>query len=387
MFRAQYLILLITFIHAVHGQDIEKPQNWQLTGYIKDLMTVNFGEDSTLVDNLIHNRMNFKWYPSEKVTFYLDIRNRLFHGDLVRSIPEYAEFVDVGNDYLDLSYQTSKGKPWLFQTMIDRAYLEWYGDEWEIRLGRQRVNWGVNLIWNPNDLFNAYSFFDFDYEERPGSDAIRVRKYIGYAGSLELVSNYSEEADEIVMAGMWKTNRWNYDFQFLTGKARQDLVLGLGWAGNIGDAGFKGEATYFYPYTNKELLDKAFLVSLSTDYSFENSLYLNGSVLFNSNGSDERSVDGLIFASSGVLTARDLSPFKYSTFIQAGYSFHPLINGGLAVIYYPSTRNSLFMNPSVTFSIKPNLDLDLIGQVFLDDQEDEYEAVAKIFYTRIKWSF
>ncbi|MEO9964245.1 MAG: hypothetical protein ABJF11_00560 [Reichenbachiella sp.] len=371
----------------MYAQEIEKPKNWQLNGYVKDLMTVNVGADSTMVDNLIHNRMNFKWYPTEKLNFYFEVRNRIFHGDLVKSIPQYADFVDVGNDYFDLSYQTPKGKSWLFQSMIDRAYLEWYGNEWEIRLGRQRVNWGVNLVWNPNDLFNAYSFFDFDYEERPGSDAIRIRKYIGYAGSLELVSNFSEEIDEVVMAGMWKTNRWNYDFQFLSGKAREDLVLGMGWAGSIGDAGFKGEATYFYPYTNERFLDEALLASLTVDYSFENSLYLNGSVLFNSDGSENTSFDGLAFASSGLLTARNLSPFKYSTFVQAGYSFHPLINGGLAVIYYPSSRNTVFINPNVTFSVKPNLDLDLIGQFFLDDQLGEYRAIAKLFYARVKWSF
>ena len=38
----------------------------------------------------------------------------------------------------------------------------------------------MNLVWNPNDLFNAFSFVDFDYEERPGSDALRIQKYTGY---------------------------------------------------------------------------------------------------------------------------------------------------------------------------------------------------------------
>lgn len=33
------------------------------------------------------------------------------------------------------------------------------------------------MAWNPNDWFNTYNYFDFDYEERPGTDAIRVRVY------------------------------------------------------------------------------------------------------------------------------------------------------------------------------------------------------------------
>ena len=34
--------------------------------------------------------------------------------------------------------------------------------------GRQRINWGQTFVWNVNDVFNAYSYFDFDYKERPG---------------------------------------------------------------------------------------------------------------------------------------------------------------------------------------------------------------------------
>ena len=58
-----------------------------------------------------------------------------------------------------------------------------------LRIGRQRINWGVNLAWNPNDLFNAYSLIDFDYQERPGSDAIRFQYYMGDLSVLNLQYN------------------------------------------------------------------------------------------------------------------------------------------------------------------------------------------------------
>ena len=271
--------------------------------------------------------------------------------------------------------------------MIDRAYLEWYKGDWELRAGRQRINWGVNLIWNPNDLFNVYSFFDFDYEERPGSDAIRIKKYMGFASSFELAANYHDDFDEVVMAGMWKTNKWGYDFQLLAGKAQKDLALGAGWAGNVGDGGFKGEVTWFRPYTDRNLLSTALLASISADYSFESSFYLHGSVLYNSEGSEDLALEGLTFGNTGRLTVRDLSPFEYSVLLQTTYNFHPLITGGVATIYYPGNRHALFINPSVTFSVKPNLDLDLIGQFYFDQPMDKYEALVKLAYTRVKWSF
>ena len=46
---------------------------------------------------------------------------------------------------------------------------------------------------------------------------------------------------------MLKANKWNYDFQFLAGNYREELALGLGWAGGTAGIGFKGEMTYFHP--------------------------------------------------------------------------------------------------------------------------------------------
>lgn len=373
-------------VDSLQRQEVEKEKKWQLRGYVKDMVTLNIAADSTTLDNLIHNRLNFKWYPTDHFNVYIEVRNRIFSGDLVRTIPGYDRQVDSNNDFFDLSVQKNGGRSVLFQSMIDRAYVEWYNDKWELRAGRQRINWGVNLVWNPNDLFNVYSFFDFDYEERPGSDAVRIKRYTGFASSFELAATINDDFDKTVIAGMWKVNRWGYDFQFLGGKSREDITFGLGWAGNIKNAGFKGEATWFKPYTNN-LDAEALLASISVDYSFANSLYLNGSVLYNSAGSDNQFLSSTGFGNSGQLTVRNLSPFQYSTFFQASYNFHPLINGGLATIYYPGERNALFLNPNFTFSLRPNLDLNLIGQIYFDELFGVYKPLARLAYLRVKWSF
>ncbi|MCX2745464.1 hypothetical protein OO013_16410 [Mangrovivirga sp. M17] len=380
-----FTILWALSILSIEAQE-DKPKNWTLSGYIKDLVTVNFADDSTLIDNLIHNRLNFDWYPNEQWHFQLEVRNRLFYGDLVKAIPNYGEFVDRNNDYFDLSFYGPKNKSWLFHTMIDRAYVEWYNEKWEVRAGRQRINWGVNLVWNPNDIFNSYSFFDFDYEERPGSDALRIRKYLGFASSIEFAVTANNDFDEMVIAGMYKFNKKGYDFQVFTGKARQDLTAGVGWAGNLGDAGFKGEVSYFKPYTDKDEFSNALLASISVDYSFESSLYLHGSYLYNSDGSDTLVTAIPIFDITQRLTARNLSPLTHSILVQTSYNFHPLVTGGLATIYYPSTQ-AIFINPTATYSIKPNLDLDVIGQFFFDDYTGKFKAQAKLLYARLKWSF
>lgn len=381
--RYRILAIFILICTLVSAQ--EKDKNWSVSGYIKDLMALNIADDSTLVDNLIHNRLNFSWDVHESLRVRIEVRNRLFFGDMVSTVPDYPELIDVNNDYLNLSYYTPENKGWLLHTMIDRAYVEWNNEKWELSAGRQRINWGVNLVWNPNDIFNSYSFFDFDYEERPGSDALRIKRYTGFASSVELAVSLHEDFDRMTMAAMYKFNTLSYDIQVFAGKSRRDLTAGLGWAGNLGDAGLKGELSYFHPYENG-VANRALLASVTVDYNFASSLYLHVSYLYNSDGANNIMPEQLTFNTSARLTARDLSPFLHSTFLQASYNFHPLIGGGLATIYYPSA-SAFFFNPNVTFSLKENLDLDLISQLYFDDLNDRFKAQVRLFYARIKWSF
>ena len=383
-----FFLLIATWLamSALHAQEPED-QKWQVTGYVKNLATFDFSADSLLADNLVHNRLNFKWFPTNQFNLYLDLRNRLFVGKRIGGNPLLAQAVDLNNDYLDLSVQFPERRNWLFHGMIDRAYAEWYHNDWEIALGRQRINWGINLVWNPNDLFNAYSFFDFDYTERPGSDALRIKKYIGFASSVEVAANMADDFDQTVIAGMLRWNKWNYDFQMIFGKAREDLVGGLGWAGNIGQAGFKGEATYFVPYDSSPDRKAQLMASIAADYAFKNTLYLHASVLFNSTGSDGGNLAGLGLTGIEPLTARNLSPFRWSVFTQTSYQFHPLLTGGFSTIYFPGQRNALFLNPTLDYSLKENWDLSLIIQWYFDDILGEYQAMARLVYLRGKWSF
>ncbi|MDF9797879.1 hypothetical protein OKW21_003142 [Catalinimonas alkaloidigena] len=368
-------------------ESMKEQKKWSLHGYVKDMVSIMQidGLENTMVDNLVHNRLNFKWFPAPSLNAYLEIRNRMFFGDLVNTLPNYSELIDINNDYLDLSAIVVDREKWVIHTMIDRAYLEWYKNEWEVRVGRQRINWGKNLVWNPNDLFNAYSFFDFDYEERPGSDALRIKRYTGFASSVEIATTFHEDFDQMVIAGLWQLNRWNYDIQLLGGKSREDIALGLGWAGNLKDAGFKGEVSYFHPYTTSHL-SPALLASLSADYSFESSLYFHLSALLNTDGNMHPD-DFLFFSfTRGKLTARDLSPYRYSLFMQSTYSFHPLLSGGLASIYFPGDH-ATYWNPMVSLSLSSNWEVDMIGQLFFTTENKQYHALAKSLFIRLRWSF
>lgn len=385
--RILLVVAWLLAVNLIYAQD--EPDKFTMRGYLKDMASFIHVGDSLLFQNQVHNRLNFAWYANDEFTFYAEIRTRILSGDLVRDIPGYERLVDSNNDYVDLSVNLVSNRSLIWNTMADRLYVQWNKGNWEIKAGRQRVNWGVNLAWNPNDLFNAYSYFDFDYEERPGSDAVRISYYTGVASGIEVAAKMADNLDEFVAAGMWKVNQGGYDMQFLAGFAQGDIALGTGWAGNLGKAGFKGELTYFHNIEETTVnaeYDNMFLGAVSADYSFPSTLYLNGSVMFNSRGSFHPDL-GLTFIGLRPGSVRDLSPYKWSSFVQVAYQFSPLFYGSMALIGYPG-GDSFFVNPGLTVSLKQNLDLDLIGQLFYGEEPNgDFRALIKAGYVRLKWSF
>jgi hypothetical protein len=408
------LIIALFSLQYGQAQGEYEPSKWAFKGYLKNMSTFSwtpYAGDTLWYDNLTHNRLNLAWYPNDNFSVYVEMRNRMFTGTTVGVFPpndqgelSYSDLIDSNNDYFDLSWNVVDTKDIVINLMFDRLYLQWVKDNWEVKLGRQRINWGVNLAWNPNDWFNAYSFFDFDYEERPGSDALRVTYYTGVASSVEVAAKIADSHDKFVAAAMYKTNYKNYDLQFLSGVVNGDFALGTGWAGNLGLASIKGELTYFLPFTEttanmntdptgqiipgSERYSSMFLGAISLDYSFANSLYLNGSVMYSSIGDYSTNLIGQSFGQQyNTFTVRDLSPYPWSAFVSTNYQFTPLLFGGATVMYYPGTNN-WFVNPMLTYSIIQNLDLDLVGQLFYGDNPNgSYDAISKSLFARVKWSF
>ncbi|MBT8221243.1 MAG: hypothetical protein KJP00_15555, partial [Bacteroidia bacterium] len=280
--RFAWMLIFIFGYFFSHAQEDYAEPKLELSGYVKYLHTATFTDfnPSTLHDNLIHNRIDINWYPKSNWTLKYGMRNRIFWGDTKKDSPLFDEQLEeAGNDYIDVSFNLFQGQKYLGHTTVDRIYLEYDKDKWNIRLGRQRINWGINLIWNPNDLFNAYNFVDFDYEERPGSDALRIQYNYDYASGFEFVVNPDRSGNLWSYAGLWRFNKWNYDFQMLIAKSDRDIAFGGGWAGNLGLWGFKGE---FIIADDLDGRHTSYSITTGVDYLFENNLYLNIGYLYNS---------------------------------------------------------------------------------------------------------
>jgi hypothetical protein len=373
--------------------------SFDYNGYAKYLFSSSNSSllNDRLNDHLIHSRFNSKWYASDAITTALELRFRAFYGESVEKISSFKEFVQTPRDFVKLDAFLWESEKSLGYLEVDRLWLDWYTRDLQVTVGRQRVAWGTSWVWNPTDLFNPLDILDFDYEERPAADAVRIQYYTGAVTKLDIAYKPAKIAEDQILAGLWSINNWNYDFNFIAGMRFKRWLAGFSWAGDILDAGFRGEVLVSQapnkPDTNSILiaLGEASLssfdqpivsLSLSGDYTFPNTFYIHTEILYNNNGKTANTFLYLNEASKlGMLSAG-----RWSIYQEFAYDITPLIRGTLFGIFNPDDK-SFVVIPSFSYSIITNLDAFLLGMFFNGNQLTEFGEYGTTIYVRFKYSF
>jgi len=387
-YKLSITILFVIFSLNISAQEnAPKQRNWTLNGYVKYMQTISFQkiDENWLTDNLLHNRLNFNWGINNNLTINAQMRNRVFYGETVTNFPQYPDIINQETGYLDMSWIVFEGKSVFMQSTFDRLFVDYNFKKFQITLGRQRINWGQTFVWNPNDLFNSYSFFDFDYEEKPGSDAVRVQFYPSYSSKFDFVAKFDNN-NKSTVAGLYRFNKWSYDIQFLVGYYTEtDYVLGTGFSGSLFKGGIRGELSFFRPKDNFNDTTSTFVASLGYDYTFKNSLMLQFEGLYNGYGksSGDFNLQEFYFLQ---MSPQSLSLTELSFLGQISYPFTPLFTGTFSGMYNPND-NSIYLGPSFGYSVEENLELSVYTQYFTSQTPVDEGGKGAFLYWRIKWSF
>ena len=250
-----------------------------------------------------------------------------------------------------------------FNTVPDRLNLKFTREKFELTVGRQRINWGQAFVWNPNDLFNSYSFFDFDYIERPGSDAIRLQYYNSFTSGTELAAKIDRNK-KITVAGLYRFNQSGWDLQLLGGlQSSEDAVIGAGFTGNIKSMSLYGEGTYFRPVRNFADSTGLAMIDLGCSRTFGNNIGLQFEGLY---VSKKMNINSLLNFFQGSMDVRKIAFAQLNLFGSISYPITPLINGSLAMMWFPKTTgiSGFYTGPSFDCSLGNNLGLSVIAQYF-----------------------
>ena len=385
--RRCFILLIFGASFLAQGQE-----QWMMKGYVKGLSAMQtLGDEGEIaLENTLHNRFDVNWYMSDKFTFTVGMRNRIIVGNNVTLIPGYADYIARDNGYIDLSWLWAETDSWIGVTQLDRLMLDFTAGNLQITLGRQRINWGQTFVWNPNDLFNTYSYFDFDYEERPGSDALRIQYYLGMSSKLELSTSLNSDK-KLTSVGLYRFNTGGYDLQFLGGiYTETDYVLGGGWSGSIKGGGFSGEITYFHPMDREEDPDSEVTATIHYDYTFRSSLNFQFEALYNGFGQDDLAsgIGELVFQD---LSPKNLFPTQLAFFGSGAYDVTPLFRVMLAGIYGPE-GNFYYVGPTLIYSLSNTMELTGVGQYYSSDEVFDEDGEPLIttgaaLFVRFKWSF
>jgi hypothetical protein len=291
-----------------------------------------------------------------------------------------------------MTWDVYSGPSFALVTQFDRAWLSVTSGKVLCTAGRQRINWGQAIVWNPNDIFNTYSYFDVDYQDRPGSDALRVQYYPSATATVEVASKWNS-LGKITLAGLGRFNAGGYDVQFLAGLVDdQDYVLGAGWSGNLSKAAFRGEVNYYQPKTNFADTSGVLLCTIGADYTFSNSLALTFQVFYNQLPSGYQP-QNLLSVYQAPVSPKMLSFTEWNLFLMGSYPITPLFDASLAAMCYPDL-DGYFIGPTLNYNVKQNIDLSLFIQYFKGRFKNTGPHLNEDLYFqsflgafRLKWSF
>jgi hypothetical protein len=376
--------LILTLTIKVNAQDsVIQKSKWELNGYLKEMVYFTFDKDfqKPVTNNLLHNRINLKWDPVKSITASVEIRNRLFWGDMTNNFPGFSSSLRNENEWLNLSAKWISRNNLVFQSYVDRGWFEFREPRWNVRLGRQRIEWGLTTVWNPNDIFNTYNFLDFDYEERPGTDAVKWQYNFSDSSGFDIVVNPYGNIKKSIAAARYSIDKRGYHLQMIAGVYQNKFTAGFGWAGKLGNINYKGEGQAFV--AEKDSVNR-FNYSLELSYLFKKGWYISGSVLHNTSGISEpvSNPAKLNFR----LSPTNPMPARWSFIAITSKVFTPRFSGNVSLVYSPHV-NLFIVYPSLKYNLLRKLDADLFYQSFFLEQQGKLQATSHTTFVRLKWMF
>ncbi len=395
---ARYFIF---FLLLSHGSLKAQLSDVELRGYAKNLSTLYHGDfynipiDFGNYQNSSQLRLNLFWYANDNLILTAQGRTLLIYQDNVQGYINLMNGFSKSSYYFDSKITHIDQKNIAAYTEIDRLNIDWGWQDFEAILGRQRIVWGTCLVWNPTDLFNPFNILDFVYEERPGTDALILNYYTGPVSQLNIAATPGRTVEQVIYAGRYVVNKWNYDFAFLPGWQKKMWRMGFNWAGNLFDGGFRGEVLWSKPdknydqsiyllpgYVSKVLKNPFWTIVLSYDYTFSNSFYIHTEYLYNGLGVTKNAG----YRQWEILQTGELSPARNSIFQEFAYDLTPLLRGDIFMILNPNDC-SWILAPSLSYSLSSNWEAYLLAFISDGVAGSEFGGYPDQYFLRFKFSF
>ncbi len=176
---------------------------------------------------------------------------------------------------------------------LKEAYLNYYTDKIDWRLGRQSFSWGSSYNLNPLNYFNPVDRTALDpFAARKSVDGIRASYYPVFEWQLTGVLTQHREIDELQSAVQLIRRRWRgYDLaaSVFSGNSLTALPkllqrdfypavnkVGFDFKGDFGSKNIGLFSEFVYSDYQARILENTNEIIIGMDYKFGNNLYLLG---------------------------------------------------------------------------------------------------------------
>jgi len=382
-------ILLISIIIIFCSSRFSFGQiDFEYNGYIYNLPIVQFPSDefNSLTGDNASNLINLTRLRLKPV-IYLANRTRLnieyeFTALAYNSINTAS--LDFGNQknrqLIDLSWDLINEKNFGAVHFIDRLYLRQGFDWGNVIIGRQRISWGTGRIWNPTDLFNPINPATYYKIEKDGADAVSSKISLGDFTDVNVVYNPVNKFQSSNFGARFRTNFNEMDLSFMTGYFDKNKIIGADFAGNLLDAGIRGEG--IYSISNVDTVSSFTRYVLGIDYQFTSKLYALIEYQFNGEGKTNLNEYELDRLANGEI----INLSKNYTYLMLTYQVSPLLILNLA-----NNANlndgSGFILCSLAYSASDNLYLNVGSQFTYGDKSSEYWYYPPSIFGQLEYYF
>ena len=371
------LIAVFCIIHPSDAQEDQYPE-YIFDGYIYDMvsyqkmpdaisafgLTEFAGEDDFWM-NLTRARFTpeLKFSTDSRITMHYEI-DALW---TKFALPFFTGTDKTNRQAIDLSWTPVNEDKVMVRHYIDMLYYKHMFDFGEIKFGRQVISWGQGRIWQPTDLFNPINPANFSKIERDGADAVSFKYYLGLFSDIEFVFNFRERWDRANFGARYRTNTGEYDISAMGGYFDDKIIIGCDFAGNLWDAGVRGEAIFAM---HKDDIDSNYVRAiLGIDHQITEDLYGMLEYQYNGEGTSDKTQYLQYF--QRVLNGEMQNVGKNYIAASANYKFHPLISGTLTSITNINDGSG-FAGIDLAYNILQNLNLGVGAYYFFGDKLDEY---------------
>jgi len=391
--KKRVIIIIIIFAYSNLFAEIE----FDFNGYIYDLPSYQqvpdaFKELDTSLSgynnfamNLTRLRLrpNIKFGETGRLTLHYEMDALITKFNL----PYFGTYKQTNRQAVDLNWkigneEIGNGVNIVANHFIDMLYYKHFFDWGEVVFGRQVIAWGVGRVWQPTDLFNPINPANFSKTERDGADALSSKIFLGDFTDLELVANFREKLKDNNYGVRFRTNYKEYDLSVTAGYFDHKTVAGGYFAGNLFDAGIRGEAIYS---VNEHNADSNYIRGiLGIDYQFPHNIYAMLEFQYNGEGTPNKNEYLKYF--ERLMNGEIQNISRNYLALMTSYQIHALLISSLTSIANLNDGSGM-IGLSVQYNALQDLNLGLGTMFFFGTKGTEYGYYAPALYLSAEYFF